>query len=606
MAVDDRPSLLILRSHIGYPSPDLTDDHEAHGNPFTRRARSPATKAVLGIPDEPFWAPAGARRRRTASTPPTGAPQVHGAWQRRASTPSTATAAAWDAAWAARRLDGLGRRPADVRAGREGRHPRGDREGVRRRARRPARAWSPAPPTSPATPAPSSTGQAPQSAETPAAARSTTASASTRMGAAMIGMARHGGVLPVGGTFFVFRDYMRPPVRLAVAQPGQGRLRVHPRLGRRRRGRPDAPAGRAARRAAGHPPAAGDPPGRRQRDRRRAGAPPSTTTGPTALVLSRQNIAVCTDGSAVERGAGVVRRRRPTRTSCSSAPAARSPCASTPPRGSPTQGVGTAGRQPAVVGPLRRRRPTSTATQVLPPGVPVLSVEAATTFGWARWADDSIGIDRFGASAPGARGARQARHQRRPRRRARHALAHRTPEGADPWTDSTTCTTSSARARGSTTSSAATSPPASSPRCVDRGIRGLTSNPTIFQKAIQGSADYDEQFRELAADDSPIIDDYWALVLQDINGALRRVRPGVRRQRRRRRLRQRRGRARPGPRQRRHRGGRPRPARAHRPPEPDGQDPGDRRGRRRRSGDDQRGPQHQRHADLQPRPLRAR
>jgi transketolase len=38
----------------------------------------------------------------------------------------------------------------------------------------------------------------------------------------------------------------------------------------------------------------------------------------------------------------------------------------------------------------------------LPPGVPVLSVEAASTFGWARWADRSIGIDRFGASAPGA------------------------------------------------------------------------------------------------------------------------------------------------------------------------------------------------------------
>ena len=30
----------------------------------------------------------------------------------------------------------------------------------------------------------------------------------------------------------------------------------------------------------------------------------------------------------------------------------------------------------------------------------------------------------------------------------------------------------------------------------DGGIRGLTSNPTIFQKAIAGSADYDEQFRE--------------------------------------------------------------------------------------------------------------
>ncbi|MEO7372101.1 MAG: transaldolase family protein, partial [Ilumatobacteraceae bacterium] len=55
---------------------------------------------------------------------------------------------------------------------------------------------------------------------------------------------------------------------------------------------------------------------------------------------------------------------------------------------------------------------------------------------------------------------------------------------------------------------------------VDRGIRGLTSNPTIFQKAIQGSPDYDEQFSKLAAAQHPIIDDYWAMVLGDIHGAL--------------------------------------------------------------------------------------
>ena len=32
----------------------------------------------------------------------------------------------------------------------------------------------------------------------------------------------------------------------------------------------------------------------------------------------------------------------------------------------------------------------------------MLSVEAATTFGWSRYADDSIGIERFGVSAPGS------------------------------------------------------------------------------------------------------------------------------------------------------------------------------------------------------------
>ena len=37
----------------------------------------------------------------------------------------------------------------------------------------------------------------------------------------------------------------------------------------------------------------------------------------------------------------------------------------------------------------------------LPRSIPTLSVEAATTFGWERYADACIGIDRFGASAPG-------------------------------------------------------------------------------------------------------------------------------------------------------------------------------------------------------------
>jgi len=56
-------------------------------------------------------------------------------------------------------------------------------------------------------------------------------------------------------------------------------------------------------------------------------------------------------------------------------------------------------------------------------------------------------------------------------------------------------------------------------RIRDRGVRGLTSNPSIFQKAISGSADYDEQFAELARNEEPIIDDYWSMVLADIHGA---------------------------------------------------------------------------------------
>jgi transketolase len=41
-------------------------------------------------------------------------------------------------------------------------------------------------------------------------------------------------------------------------------------------------------------------------------------------------------------------------------------------------------------------------SSVLPAGVPTVSVEAGVTMGWSRYAQASVGIDRFGASAPGA------------------------------------------------------------------------------------------------------------------------------------------------------------------------------------------------------------
>jgi len=55
---------------------------------------------------------------------------------------------------------------------------------------------------------------------------------------------------------------------------------------------------------------------------------------------------------------------------------------------------------------------------------------------------------------------------------------------------------------------------------VRSGVRGLTSNPTIFQKAIQGSSDYDEQFDRLIAEGASVEDAYWDLVVDDIRGAL--------------------------------------------------------------------------------------
>jgi transaldolase len=53
----------------------------------------------------------------------------------------------------------------------------------------------------------------------------------------------------------------------------------------------------------------------------------------------------------------------------------------------------------------------------------------------------------------------------------------------------------------------------------DSGVRGLTSNPSIFQKAIQDSDDYDEQSAELRAAGASTEDAYWSMVIRDIHSA---------------------------------------------------------------------------------------
>ena len=54
---------------------------------------------------------------------------------------------------------------------------------------------------------------------------------------------------------------------------------------------------------------------------------------------------------------------------------------------------------------------------------------------------------------------------------------------------------------------------------VARGVRGVTSNPTIFAKAISGSDRYDEQFRSCIATMTPA-EAYWELVASDIAAAM--------------------------------------------------------------------------------------
>ena len=60
---------------------------------------------------------------------------------------------------------------------------------------------------------------------------------------------------------------------------------------------------------------------------------------------------------------------------------------------------------------------------------------------------------------------------------------------------------------------------------IARGVSGITSNPTLFEKAIAGSADYDEALRELAEEGKTNEEIYLALALDDIRRAADLLRP---------------------------------------------------------------------------------
>ena len=57
------------------------------------------------------------------------------------------------------------------------------------------------------------------------------------------------------------------------------------------------------------------------------------------------------------------------------------------------------------------------------------------------------------------------------------------------------------------------------------GLKGMTSNPTIFEKAIAGSTDYDDQLKQLAPSNKSIDEIYEALSMQDIRAAADAFRP---------------------------------------------------------------------------------
>lgn len=233
------------------------------------------------------------------------------------------------------------------------------------------------------------------------------------MAAIMNGMARHGGLIPYGGTFLVFCDYMRPAIRLSALM-GQRVIYVftHDSLGVGEDGPTHQPVEQlAALRAI---------PGLTvirpadATETAQAWKVALERRGPTALALSRQGLPVLertapAPAEGLYRGAyvlagdtGAELTLLATGSEVALAVSAR-------------EALGSEGVKSRVVSmpswELFDEQDRAYREEVLPPGGPVLTIEAGVTQGWHRYAGEAgsvLGVDRFGTSAPGGQALARA------------------------------------------------------------------------------------------------------------------------------------------------------------------------------------------------------
>jgi transketolase len=228
------------------------------------------------------------------------------------------------------------------------------------------------------------------------------------MGAALNGMAAHGGVRPYGGTFFTFSDYMRGAIRLA-ALSGHPVIYVftHDSIGLGEDGPTHQPIEHlAAVRAI--PNLVVIRPGDANESVAAWQVAMERTNGPTALIFSRQKLPVfdqskLAPASGVRRGAYILRDADGTPEIILLATGSEVALALGTQDELAKQGV----RTRVVSFPsweLFDGQSQEYRDSVLPPNVRKrLSIEAGVTQGWHRWVTDegdSMGIEGFGASAP--------------------------------------------------------------------------------------------------------------------------------------------------------------------------------------------------------------
>lgn len=217
------------------------------------------------------------------------------------------------------------------------------------------------------------------------------------MAAIVNGLAVHGGLKPYGSTFLVFSDYMRPAIRLsALMEAPSISVFTHDSIFLGEDGPTHQPVEHlAALRAI--PNLWVIRPADATETVEAWEMALSRTDGPTALILTRQGVPTLDrPGGGVKRGGYVLRDGSDVVIVATGSEVALSLEAADLLAGS---GV-SAGVVSLPCWEAFEEQEDSYREEVLGAGLPVVSVEAGSTFGWSRYADLSIGLDTFGASAP--------------------------------------------------------------------------------------------------------------------------------------------------------------------------------------------------------------
>ena len=406
-----RPSLIAVRTHIGWGSPHKQDSAGAHGAPLGADEVK-LTKEACGWPLEPTFFVADDVKSFYEEVGRRGA-AAHAAWRERHAAWSAADpgrAASWDAAWS-RTLPAGWDADLPVFSAEDG------AVATRAASGKAINALAPHLPTligGSADLAPSNNtwikDVPDQQAATPAGANFHFGVREHAMASAANGMAVHGGVRPYVATFFVFTDYLRPALRLAAIM-GQPVVYVltHDSIGVGEDGPTHQPVEHLAILRA-TPNVIELRPADANETIEAWKVALRCDDGPVALMLSRQNLPTIdrtryAPASGVARGAYVL----------ADAAGPGTPDVILMASGSEVQLVLAAHERLVAEGVRSRvvsmasfrlfeRQDDAYRESVLPAACGRrLAVEAAVSFGWRRWVGDGgeiIGLDHFGASAP--------------------------------------------------------------------------------------------------------------------------------------------------------------------------------------------------------------